>query len=182
MITASELVPRVASITGIPHSTVYSIKRRFLESGIWPSSRGAHVPGLDTYHLTMLLLALLADVPSKDASASATAYYSLVDADGNKLGEALEEMIRSFRTVKGVPSIEAAMALKSRLEVDSGKMRACITTECNDGMLEHLYGVQQPQWDDLRIRRSITISGKVLFDLACGLFFNRWPGDHDIAI
>lgn len=182
MISASELVPRVAAVTGIPYSTVYSVKRRFVETGIWPSSRGAHVPDLDAHHLVMLLLALLADVPAKDASASANAYYSLADPDGNKLGDVLEDMIRSFRSIKGTPSIEAAMALKSRLEVDTGKPRACITTECNEGTIETLYGVQSAQWNDLRVRGSITISGKCLFDLACGLFFNRWQWDEDVAI
>lgn len=181
MISASELVPRVAAVTGIPHSTVYSVKRRFVETGVWPSSRGAHVPDLDSHHLVMLLLALLCDVPAKDASASATAYYSLADPNGNKLGEVLKDMIRSFRSIKGVPSIEAAMALKSRIDLDCGKPRACITIECNDGTLETLYGIQSAQWNDLSVRRSMTISGKCLFDLACGLFFNRWPGDHDVA-
>ena len=97
MISASELVTRVASVTGLPYSTVYSVKRRFVESGIWPSSRGAHVPGLGSYHLVMLLLALLANVPAKDATAAASAYYSLADPDGNKLGDFLVDVLDSFK-------------------------------------------------------------------------------------
>jgi hypothetical protein len=182
MISARELVTRTASVTGLPYSTVHSVKRRFVETGVWPAARGAHVPDLDSHHLVMLLLALLADVPSKDAAAAANAYYSLADPNGNKLGEVLEEMIRSFRSIKGVLSQQAAMALKSRLEIDCGKPRACITIECNDGTLETLYGIQSAPWNDLSIRRSMTISGKCLFDLACGLFFNRWPGDHNVAL
>jgi hypothetical protein len=132
--------------------------------------------------LALLLLALLANVPHKDASNTANDYWALRDSNGNYLGEALTDMIESFKTIKGTPSIEAAMALKSRLEVDCGKPRACITIECNDGTLETLYGTQSAQWQDVRVRQSMTISGKVLFDLACGLYFNRWPGDADVAI
>jgi hypothetical protein len=181
MIPASELVPRVASVTGLPYSTVYSVKRRFVETGIWPSSRGAHVPDLGTEHVVLMLLALLADVPAKDAVAMANTYYSLNDADGNKLGDVLVEMIDSFRSIAKTPSLPAAMALKSRLEVDCGRPRACLSVECTDGQDEILYGAQSAQWEDLRVRRSMTISGKCLFSLACGLHFNRWPGDEDVA-
>lgn len=182
MISAAELVTRVAQITGLPYSTVYSIKRRFVESGIWPSARGAHVPSLEPKHLALLLLALLADVPHKDASNTATDYWALRDSNGNYLGEVLTDMIESFKTIKGEPSQRAAMALKSLIELDCGKPRACITIECNDGALQTLYGTHSAQWQDVRVRRSMTLSGKVLFDLSCGLYFNRWPGDQDVAI
>ena len=33
MTTASELVPRMAAITGLPHAEVYAVKRQFVESG-----------------------------------------------------------------------------------------------------------------------------------------------------
>lgn len=181
MISAAELTARVASITGLPYSTVYSVKRRFVESGLWPSSRGANVPSLEPKHLALLLLALLADVPHKDASNTANDYYALRGPRGQLLGEVLTDMIESFKSIKSIPSIEAAMALKSRLEVDCGSPRACVILECNDGTIETIYGKQAAQWQDVRVRRSTTISGKVLFDLACGLYFNRWPGDEDVA-
>lgn len=182
MISAAELVTRTASITGLPYSTVYSIKRRFVESGLWPSSRGAHVPSLEPKHLTLLLLALLADVPHKDATNTANDYWALRDADGKYLGETVTEMIESFKSIKGVISPEAELAYKSRVEVDCNKPRACITVHCTDGTLETLYGTQSAQWADVRLRRSMTLSGKVLFDLAVGMYFNRWPGDQDVAI
>lgn len=182
MISAAELTARVASITGLPYSTVNSVKRRFVESGLWPSSRGAHVPSLEPKHLTLMLLALLADVPSKDASITATDYWALRNSRGELLGDVVTEMVESFKSIKGTPSIEAAMALKSRIEIDCGRPRACITTECTDGHIETLFGKQSAQWTDVRVRRSTTLSGKVLFDLACGIYFNRWPGDLDVAI
>jgi hypothetical protein len=182
MISAAELVTRVAQITGLPNSTVHSVKRRFVESGIWPSSRGAYVPSLEPKHLTLMLLALLADVPSKDASNVANDYWALRDADGNYLGEVLTDMIESFKTIKGEASDLAGITYKSRVEVDCGKPRACITTQCVEGNIETLYGTQSAQWSDVRVRRSMTISGKVLFDLAVGIYFNRWPGDLDVAI
>lgn len=180
MIPASELVYRVAETTGLPYSTVYSVKRRFVEASVWPSSRGATVPGLGSYHLVMMLLALMADVPAKDAVASASAYYSLADPDGTKLGDFLVDIIDNFKNRE--PLGLATVGYKGRLELDCGQPRACFSTACNDEVqVEKLFGLQSAQWSDIRVRRSITISGKVLFDLANGLHFNRWPGDEDIA-
>ena len=176
MITAAELVYRVASVTGLPYSTVYGVKRRLIESGDWPSSRGAHVPELNTRHVVLMLLALLADVAAKDAAATANAYYALTDADGNKLGDTLVRNIDSFKNREPLPL--AQVAYKSRLEVDCGRPRACLNMSCTDGNAETLYGVQCAQWEDLTVRRSMTISGKCLFDLACGLHFNRWDSDN----
>jgi hypothetical protein len=176
MIPASELVPRVAGITGLPLSTVYSVKRRFVETGLWPSSRGAHVPDLTIRHVVLMLLVLLADVPAKDAAATANSYYSLAAPDGSKLGDVLVSIIDAF---KDHNSPMAQAAYKGRLEVDCGRPRACLNVQCTDGHEEILYGVQRAQWEDLIVRRSMTISGKCLYDLACGLHFNRW--DFDIA-
>jgi hypothetical protein len=171
MIPASELVPRVADITGLPHSTIYSVKRRFVETGIWPSARGAHVPDLDTRHVAMLLLALLADVPAKDAVRTASLYHDLSDEQGNKFGDVLVNMIDSYRLV----NLVGPLVYKSTVELDCNSPRACVTSECNDGSsIVTLYGSQLKQWSDIRVRRSMTISGKVLFDLAMGLHFNRW--------
>jgi hypothetical protein len=170
MVAASDLVQHLARITGIPISTAIGIKRRFVETGIWPSSRGAHVPGLNTHHVVMMLLALLADVPAKDAASAATSYFALADADGYRLGEALANIIDSFKSVNDV----SAIAYKSRVTVDCDRPRVCISFETTEGQFERLFGVQAAQWSDIRVRRSMTISGKCLFDLACGLHFNRW--------
>jgi hypothetical protein len=178
MIPASELVPRVASVTGLPYSTVYSVKRRFVETGIWPSSRGANVPDLSIEHVALMLLGLLADVEGKDVAAAATAYYALKDPDGNKLGDTLVKIIDSFKATSPL----AQVAYKSRLEIDCGRRRACLNLQCTDGHEEILFGVQRAQWNDLIVRRSMTISGKCLHDLACGLHFNRWLEDEAVAI
>jgi hypothetical protein len=66
--------------------------------------------------------------------------------------------------------------VKSRFELDCNTPRVCAISECSDGSnVETLYGVQANQWSDVRVRRSMTISGKVLFDIAMGIHFNRWP-------
>ena len=175
MISAAELVYRVASVTGLPASTVHGIKRRFVETGDWPSSRGAHVPGLTVRHVVLMILALLADVPAKDAAATANAYYALQNDDGESLAIlSLELSIASKARHRWHRS-----PTKSRLEVDCGRPRACLNIQCTDGHEELLYGVKRAQWEDLIVRRSMTISGKCLYDLACGLHFNRW--DSDIA-
>jgi hypothetical protein len=125
-----------------------------------------------------MLLALLADVPAKDAAATANAYYSLTDPDGNKLGDTLVRIIDVFKNREPVPF--AQVAYKSRLEVDCGRPRACLNLTCTDGNAETLYGVQRAQWEDLVVRRSMTISGKCLFDLACGLHFDRWDAPANV--
>ena len=174
MVTSAEIVFYVAGITGLPTATVYAVKRRLIESGDWPSSRGAHVPKLTLRHVALMILALLADVKAADAAAAANAYYALTDADGAKLGDVLVDILDSM---KDESSPLAQIGYKSRLEVDSGKPRACLTTQCTDGHAQTLYGVQREQWDDLSVRSSTTISGKCLYDLARGYHWNLWPKD-----
>jgi hypothetical protein len=171
MVAASDLVPNLARITGLPESTVQGVKRRLVETDIWPSSRGATVPQLNTRHAAIMLLALLADVPAKDAASAASSYYALMDPTGtNSLGDVLVNMIDSFRSVNDT----AALSFKSRIEVDCDIPRARLSSETTEGQCETLFGVQSAPWSDIRVRRSMTISGKCLFDLACGLHFNRW--------
>ena len=176
MIAASELLPNLATVTGFPEATVKGVYRRLNEAGILPVSHGATVKKLNCRHVTMLLLALLADMPIKDAAASACAYYSLVDEDDNKLGDVFVNKLNSFRSVNDF----AKLSFKSRVEVDCSAPRACIITETTEGSLETLFGNRDKQWSDVRVRRSITISGKVLFDLAMGVHFNHWDSKETI--
>lgn len=171
MLRASDLVPRLAAITGLPAATINGVQRRLTETGIWPARRGSFVPKLGTRHAVMILLGVLAGVHAKDAASAATAYYSLADPDGNTLGDSLCNIIDSFKSVNDV----SGLAYKSRLEIDCGQPRACISMKTNEGQTEVLYGVQAEQWADITVRRSMTVSGKVLFDLGCGLHFRRWP-------
>lgn len=171
--TANETTLGVAAVTGVPHATIRQIHRRLVETAAWPSARGAYVPVLTTYHLVLLLFAYLADVPNKDCVSAAYSYFALTDENGNKLGDVLVSILDSFKSANGV----AALALQSRLEVDCGQPRACIISNTLEGSVETLYGLSSKQWDDVTVRRSMTISGKVLFDLAMGLHFNRWNED-----
>lgn len=171
MPTAKELTDGTALVTGLPRAHVQAAKRRLIEAGIWESSTGSHVPEMNTYSLVMLLLALLADVPGKDMASTACSYYGMINDEGDSLGDALTRFIDSFKN----RSIVATVAYKSRLEVDCGHPRACLSVEAKDGQLELLFGRQKKQWADEKVRRSMTISGKCLFDLACGLHFNQWP-------
>lgn len=170
MITASELIPNLATVTGFPEATVRGVYRRHNEAGIVPVSHGASVKKLDCRHVTMLLLALLADMPIKDAAASACAYYALEDENGNKVGDVLTNKLNSFRSVNDF----AKLSYKSRIEIDCTAPRACIISETAEGTIETLFGIRDKQWSDVRVRRSMTISGKVLFEIAMGLHFNRW--------
>lgn len=90
-------------------------------------------------------------------------------------------LVNIIDAFKDTTSQLAQVAYKGRLEVDCGRPRACLNLSCTDGHEEILYGVQRAQWEDLVLRRSITISGKCLYDLACGLHFNRWNEDEAIA-
>jgi hypothetical protein len=170
VIAASELLPNLASVTGFPEATVKGVYRRLNEAGILPVSHGATVKKLNCHHVTMLLLALLADMPIKDAAASACAYYALANEDGNKIGDVLVNKLNSFRSVNDF----AKLSYKSRVEIDCSAPRACIISETTEGTIETLFGIRDKQWSDVRVRRSMTISGKVLFDLAMGVHFNRW--------
>ncbi|MBR0906963.1 hypothetical protein [Bradyrhizobium liaoningense] len=171
MATAKELMEGTALVTGLPPANVQAAKRRLIETGIWEPSTGSHVPEMTTYSLVMMLLALLADVPGKDMVSAACSYYGLVNDEGDSLGEALTRLIDSFNE----RSIVAPLAYRSRLEIDCGYPRACLSIETTEGQLELLFGPQAKKWADEKVRRSMTISGKCLFDLACGLHFNQWP-------
>lgn len=169
--TASELIQNLPALTGLPTAKVSGHYRKLIEAGCLPISRGSTIEKLTTYHAVMLLLALLADVPPKNAAAAACAYYSLADENGNKVGDVLTNMIDSFRWIND----SAKVAIRSRVDVDCFAPRVCIISECTEGSLETLYGIRDKQWSDVRVRRSMTISGKVLFDLAMGIHFGRWP-------
>lgn len=171
MATAKELMEGTTVVTGLPPANVQAAKRRLIEAGIWESSTGSHVPEMNTYSLVMLLLALLADVPGKDMASAACSYYGMVNEEGDCLGDALTRFIDSFKN----GSIVAPLAYKSRLEVDCGFPRACLSIETTDGQLELIFGRQAKKWSDEKVRRSMTISGKCLFDLAFGLHLNQWP-------
>jgi hypothetical protein len=171
MVTATDIAFHIPSIIGVAPATVQGFKRRLLESGLWPPPSGRAVAKLSTAHVSYLVLAILADRPAKDSAAAAVSYFNLTDPHGNKLGDALTNIIDSFKSVNDV----SALTYKSRLEVDCRRPRACLSMKTDAGQNEVLYGVQAEQWSDTRVRRSMTISGKCLFDLACGLHFNRWP-------
>lgn len=175
MITASELILHLPKVTGLPESTVRSVYRRLNEAGILPVSRGQKIEKLNTHHDVMLLLALLADMPVKDSAATALSYYQLENENGEKIGDTLVNILNSFRSVNDA----AGLAYKCRIEVDCSAPRVCIIYETTEGSLEVLYGLRDKQWSDVRLRRSTTISGKVLYDIAMGVHFNRWP--HDAA-
>ena len=171
MIAASDLIHYLPGLTGIPDATVRGVYRKLNEAGILPVSRGAKVEKLNTRHAAMLILGLMVDVPAKDAAATARAYYGLTDENGNKIGDVLANMLDSFRTVNNI----ARLALKSRVEVDCDSPRVCIVSETAEGVIETLFGIRDKPWSDIRIRRSMTVSGKVLLELAIGVHFNRWP-------
>jgi hypothetical protein len=171
VIAASELIYNLPKLTGLTKATVRGVYRRLNETGIFPVSHGAKIEKLNSYHVAMLLLALLVDVPVKDSAPAACAYYSLVDENGNKIGDALVNILDSFKS----PNAVASLAYKSRIEVDCNSPRVCVVSDTTEGTVETLYGLRTKQWTDIRVRRSMTISGKVLFELAKGVHFNRWP-------
>ena len=177
MIAASELIYHLPRLTGLTEATVRGVYRRLNEAGILPVSHGAKIKKLNNYHVVILILALLVDAPVKDSATAACAYYSLVDENGNKVGDVLANILDSFRSVNDT----AGLAYKSRVEVDCDTPRVSITSECNEGNAETLYGLRSKPWSDIRVRRSMTISGKVLFELAMGVHFNRWPATAEIA-
>ncbi|AMA58890.1 hypothetical protein [Bradyrhizobium sp. CCGE-LA001] len=167
--TTKELVAVLARITGLPHATINQYKRRFIEGGRFPCRTGAINPPITTEHVVLLLLALLADVPAKDAVTTAIHYANLCDDQGNKLGEKLTELLDSFKT----PTAYAALTYHSRIEVDCGLPRALWSIETADGQHEAIFGIQDKLWADIRVRKSLTISGKCLFDL--GMIIHGWP-------
>jgi hypothetical protein len=174
-ITASDLVPRLARITGLPEATITGVKRRLTETATIPSRRGAIVPKLRTEHVVLIVLGVLADVPAKDVACAAQSYFALTDRYGNKLGNQLTGMIDSFKSANAI----AALTYKSRLEIDCNRPRALLSMECIDGQEEVIYGLQSKLWEDITVRRSMTISGKCLFDLAMDIHFNRWNDEND---
>lgn len=168
-LSAAEFVPRMAQITGLPEATINGVKRRLTEGAILPLRQGAIIPPLDAHHVAMLLLGTLADVPAKDASCAAVSYYNLMNNEEEKLGEVLTRYLDSFKR----PNPVAALAYRSRLELDCGYPRALLSIETTNGQLEILFGSQAKPWADIKVRRSMTISGKCLFDL--GMIIHGWP-------
>ena len=181
MATATDMVAHAAAITKIPLSTIVAVKRRFGETGLWPTARGPNIPDLSTKNVAHLILGLLADTKAKDVSAAACSYYSLCNSSGQKLGDILCRLLDSFKDVDEISKV-AAFAFKSRLELDCDSPRACLTHHCTDGNTEELFGILSKQWDDIAVRKSMTISGRSLFQFSCGIHHNFWPvGDSAVV-
>lgn len=170
MIAASEIIPNLATIGGFPKSTVRQHYRKQHEAGMMPRSVGSTIAKLSPRHVALLLLSLAVDAPAKDAAAIARAYYSLVDENGNQIGDVLAAFLNSFRSANDI----AKLAYRSRVDVDCDSPRACIVSDTTDGVIETIYGVRDKPWSDLRVRRVTSIGGKVLFDLGMGMHFGRW--------
>src|SRR5437764_15390314 len=132
MATATDMVAHAAAITKIPLSTIVAVKRRFGETGLWPTARGPNIPDLTTKNVAHLILGLLADTKAKDVAGAACAYYSLHNSRGQELGDILCRLLDSFKDIQD-PSPVAAFAFKSRLELDCDSPRACLTHHCTDG-------------------------------------------------
>lgn len=179
MATATDMVAYAATITKIPFSTVAAVKRRFGETGLWPTARGPNIPDLNTKNVAHLILGLLADTKAKDVSAAACAYYGLRNADDHHLGDVLCDLLDSFKNLTEISPV-AKIAFKSRLEVDCNSPRACLNLHCTDGNSEDLFGIQSKQWDDIAVRRSMTISGRSLFKFGVGIHHNRWDAPTNV--
>ncbi|MGX4804343.1 hypothetical protein [Bradyrhizobium guangdongense] len=168
--TARNIYEGVADATNTPIATVQQLKRRFVETREWPSSRGAHVPKLGTKELVLILLALLSGAEFRDCVSSAKALWNLKDEHGQKLGDVLVRAVNSFHpSLKDLPF--AVLAYKAVVTVDTNMQRATITYQSNDGPFDVVYGEASP---DVRVRRSQSISGATLFSLAAILFKDRW--------
>jgi hypothetical protein len=174
MATATDMVSHAAAITKIPFSTIAAVKRRFGETGLWPTARGPNIPDLSTKNVAHLILGLLADTKAKDVAGAACSYYSLMNSSGQRLGDILCQMLDSFKDLEEISPV-AAFAFKSRLEIDCDSPRACLTHHCTDGNTEQLFGILSKQWDDIAVRKSMTISGRSLFQFSCGIHHDHWP-------
>ncbi|WP_439404752.1 hypothetical protein ACNJX9_25355 [Bradyrhizobium sp. DASA03076] len=168
--TARDIYEGVAHATNVPLPTVQQLKRRFVETREWPSSRGAHVPKLGTKELVLILLALLSGAEFRDCVSSAKALWNLKDGHGQKLGDVIVRAINSFHPdLKDLPL--AVLAYKAVIAVDTNMQRATITYQSNEGPFDVVYGKASP---DVRVRRSQSISGATLFNLSAILFKDRW--------
>ncbi|WFU23155.1 hypothetical protein QA649_34505 [Bradyrhizobium sp. CB1717] len=171
--TAKEIYEGVARATNTPLATVQQLKRRLVETRAWPSSRGAHVPKLDVDDLVLILLALLSGAEFRDCVAAARRYWGLRDAHGQKLGDVLVRAVNSFHpNLQDLPF--AVLAYKAVVTIDTNVQRATITYQSNGGSFDAVFGGPSPAWQDVRVRRSQSISGKRLFDLAAIIFKDRW--------
>jgi hypothetical protein len=168
-IAARDLVSKMARITALPEPTINQPKRRLIEARLIPASCGANIAELETEHAVLLLLAVLADVPAKDAASTAIHYFHMHDDEGNKLGDTLTNLLNRFKS----PCVEAALAYRTRLEIDCGYPRALLSIETTSGQHEVYFGVQNRPWSDIKVRKATTISGKCLFEIGAAL--HGWP-------
>ncbi len=99
------------------------------------------------------------------------------DTHGNKFGDVVCDMIRSFRHDENEL---ASRVLDSRIELDCDTPRVRIVSNTPEGQTETVYGVSPMKWHDVAVLKSFTISGRCIGQLAVGLYFSNWT-TNDIA-
>lgn len=177
MATASQMMRIVADRTDLPFGNVRNVARRLIESGIWPAGYGSTVPELSTKHIALLLLALLSGCKAKNAPALAARYYNLVDDSGSKIGDELSGMIDCFRSLDSKDEQRVTyqrLVYHSEFEVGCTQPYVRWRVDCVDGdPVQTIYIPEEDKekkWGQPFVHRSMTLPGKVIFDIAADVF------------
>jgi hypothetical protein len=185
---ASEILPHWESITGLSENTARAVTRKLTEDEILPRSRGGKAQALlgpKDVATIMIGSCIAVDAPIRDISKLTPIYCALRSPNGDRLVDVVASWIETFGSAKDSfdrkdasnDNLVAMLALRSRIQIDIGFPSASITTETKDGQLEITFGPQDQPSTFVRAVKSVTISGKILFRLAMGLYFDQRPAD-----
>jgi hypothetical protein len=177
MKTASELLPHIVRITGQPEHTVKAVREHLAHGDVLPLShgRGKNPEKFGSEQLGAWLIGLCLDVPHRALAKTTRQYLDLPGKNGSTAGHALASLIQSFKLSSDLEKVTAQAACKMRFVVDIGAVpRITLTIYSGEQIIHSVFGPQGPQWADENVRKSMTISGKVIHDLSVGLHHNIW--------
>jgi len=178
MKTATELIPHIVRKTKQPEPTVKAVRENLAQGDILPlsHSRGKNPEQYGSEHLASWLIGLGLDVPHRAIAKETRKYLDLPAANGTTTaGQALASIIESFKLSTPRDRLVAETACKMRVVVDVGDVpRITVTAAVGEQLVQSVFGPQGPQWADENVRKSFTISGRVIHDLAVGLHHGIW--------
>jgi hypothetical protein len=175
MPTVAEFVELIADRTGEPLPTVRMMARRLVDDDVLPKATGRRVPRITHQQAAMLLLAVLAGPPVKDATRRATTYGALLH-NGQRGGTALEAVVYLLRRLPKDPA-----APDWSIEVCTNFPQLVLKQKPHTPQMPHpsertdsgdLYipsGEDLMHWPSDDLKRFAVLSGIRLHDIACAL-------------
>ncbi len=168
MATVSEILPIVASHTGIKSATCTWVARRLIEAGLLPRAEGARIPQLENRDLARLLIGLLSDASGANVVETVRQYSGLtlgpIDRGHQTALDWMTELIESLANRDADPGA-GRVVYDSQIEIVCSWPEIRIRFPAEEPLVFVVRGVDPRTWQSNKIRRVMTLPGVALANI-----------------